>query len=359
MFIAAFAVILFSGSVANCRTFLVSTASDGVGINTLRGAILAANAAGGNNTIILTRSVYQLTLPGSREDAGRTGDLDITRGNLTIVGPSASRATITAVGLDDRVFHVLPNAHLKLENLIITGGSGTSAPLFFLPGENGGGINNAGVLTLNNCLLTRNVSGHGVYGTGGYGGSSGGDGGGIYNRGKLVMNNCQISENGCGVGTAGPGGSGGGIANTGSMTLNQCSICFNSAGRGGRANGQSIYGDDGGDGGGIYNSGTALINFCDISHNTTGEGTAGAQLGVANGSSSFWGGTGGSGGVVAGFLIQAICKWPFVPLATTHARTVVRVETAQAYMGLVVAGVMGGVAQAFIMPVLLSCIIVI
>src|ERR1039457_7306768 len=101
----------------------ITSTSDKTSANSLRGAILRANKFGGNNIIILARNHYQLTISGADEDACRTGDLDITRGNLTITGLSRSQVTIDATGLGDRVFHVLPGAHLTLVNLVVTGGS--------------------------------------------------------------------------------------------------------------------------------------------------------------------------------------------------------------------------------------------
>ncbi len=51
----------------------------------LREAVLNANACPGPHTITLPVGGYNLTIPGIDEDAGETGDLDIT-GDLTIVG---------------------------------------------------------------------------------------------------------------------------------------------------------------------------------------------------------------------------------------------------------------------------------
>src|SRR6266567_1478204 len=59
---------------------------DTTDVTSLRGAIIEANRRGGHHTIILTCTNYELTLQGSSEDAALTGDLDITRGSLTIIG---------------------------------------------------------------------------------------------------------------------------------------------------------------------------------------------------------------------------------------------------------------------------------
>src|ERR1700722_7225080 len=132
-------VVLFIAPRAKGLVFFVTDTNDGVGINSLRGAIIDANRIGGNNTIIHgqqfgqqfvqrrsnNQRIFRLTISGVDEDNAQTGDLDITRGNLTISGMSPS-VTIDATGLGDRVFQIFKNAHLTLENLVIKGGT---APL--------------------------------------------------------------------------------------------------------------------------------------------------------------------------------------------------------------------------------------
>ena len=89
---------------------------------TLRMAITKANSAGGSNTIILTNEIYNLTLVGADENSAHAGDLDITKGKLTILGVFKTNVIISATMLGDRVFQVLPGAQLTLSNLVITGG---------------------------------------------------------------------------------------------------------------------------------------------------------------------------------------------------------------------------------------------
>ena len=66
----------------------------------LREAIIAANAAGGTNTIDLPGGTYTLTLAGGGEDAAATGDLDITHANLTISGHGSDTTIIDGGGID-------------------------------------------------------------------------------------------------------------------------------------------------------------------------------------------------------------------------------------------------------------------
>ncbi len=106
--------LLFSAST-KAALFVVTDTNDSMNLTSLRGAIITANRIGRNNTIFLganrdlrasdQQSTYRLTISGTNEDAARTGDLDITQGNLKIVGVG-SNVTIDATGLGDRVFQV-------------------------------------------------------------------------------------------------------------------------------------------------------------------------------------------------------------------------------------------------------------
>lgn len=117
----------------------------------LREAIIAANANPGPDTIVLPagQGPYTLTRTGSPEEGALTGDLDITE-SLTITGPGGhiidgggTEATPT-----DRVFEIHAGT-VVIENVTIQGGSPADAP--------GGGIRNAGALTLRNVVVQDNV----------------------------------------------------------------------------------------------------------------------------------------------------------------------------------------------------------
>ncbi len=303
---------------AHAGTFLIRNTQDTTDEKSLRSAIIAANRRGGNNTIMLAKGTYRLTIPGPDEDAARSGDLDITGGRLTIVGVSAAKVIIDAGGSGDRVFHVLPGAQLILDDVTISGGAASG-------GESGGGIFNAGQLWLHRCVVRSNYT---TTGAGGYVGGTGGHGAGIYNTGWLALDRCIVSENataGGGAGGFGPndlgstnqgpggvGGSGAGICNVGTLTLNCCTISRNwtgSGGIGGFSTGVGDYGNvggKGGDGGGIYNVGRLTVNTTTLNGNLTGAG------GWGGGGYFVWtddfgfgfyytpGGPGGSGGDGAG-----------------------------------------------------------
>ena len=294
---------------APARTYTVTATNDSVGTDALRGAILDANRLGGNNVIILADArkvrgahaplVFHLTLTGADEDAARTGDLDITRGSLTISG-AVTNIMLDATGLGDRVFQVSHNASLTLINLTIAGGTapGNNYPSM-QNGESGGAIFNAGVLYLSHCTITNNASGGGNFALGNAGGSAGGDGGAVFNAGKLTMENCVVAGNQAGAGVDGAaGGNGGGIRNVGTCLLTACVISENRSGDGGGPAGNAIgFGGSGGIGGGIYNSGSILLKNCTVSANASGQGSSGGQpTGLVNsGSPGGWGGDGGDG----------------------------------------------------------------
>jgi hypothetical protein len=314
--------------------FYVSDSSDTTNVTSLRGAIIAANAAEGYNIIYLAGGTYRLTLAGADENACYTGDLDIGKDdNLTIIGES--NTVIDATGLGDRVIHVQPRAQLILYNMAITGGStvnGTNG-LSGGNGEDGGGIYNAGELTLNNCIVSNNATGAGGASTNSnYLGGNGGRGGGIFNAFLLAMNNSLVLSNATGAGgngravqgnaggysqggnggdgaglynlyrmsvvdtsftgnsngggglLYGNGGNGGGLYNHGGGTLDGCVVGDNSAGADG------VAGGSGGSGGGVYNTGTLTVKTCVVTGNSGGTG------GTAQGTNSIGGGKGGAGG---------------------------------------------------------------
>ena len=312
-FMAALFVPLLFNLQAHGRIYVVTDANDTPRITSLRGAIIDANRIGGNNIIMLGQQfnrrnnqqpVFHLTLSGANEDAARTGDLDVTRGTLTLIG-ATSNVTINATGLGDRVFQILPHARLTLENLTITGGTAPQAGYgsFYSPtrnAEDGGGIANAGILTLKNCVITSNSSGGGNGNPGNGGGKDGGDGGGIYSCGSLTVDHCIVIGNSSGAGFDGAfGGNGGGIRNDGTCFLTNSIISRNQSGAGGGPGGNAFgFGGSGGNGGGIFNSGTMVLSKCVISANVDGQGSGGGDPGNATVGSP--GGSGGNGGSGAG-----------------------------------------------------------
>ena len=105
------------------------------------------------------------TLVGTvRDDYNQSGDLDI-QSNVTIVGAGAATTILQGGGLD-RVVDVLTGATVTIVGVTITGG------IMNDPATGGGGIRNAGTLTLRNCAVQSNFAGT----------TASNDGGGIYNK---------------------------------------------------------------------------------------------------------------------------------------------------------------------------------
>jgi len=188
--------------------------------------------------------------------------------NLTItndqgVGPVTIDGGVSYTGFT--VFTVPEGVTASLSGLTITDGNTT--------GSNGGGISNAGTLTVNNCTVSNNISGNGNPGAGGgientgtltvsnstvSGNSASNGGGGIDNYGTLTVSNCTISNNSAEGNTPG-----GGISNNGALRISDSTFSNNSAGQGG---------------GGIVNNGVGQVAVSDstFSHNSVRNGEGGA-----------------------------------------------------------------------------------
>ena len=210
--------------------------------------------------------------------------------NLSVIGYPASVAGPVVVVINGQGRNTVvrisdSGAQVTLSNLTITGGSAPS---------NGGGVNNAGTLTINNSTISGNgaSNGGGIYNAGtltishsAIAGNSGSDGGGVNNAGTLTMFNSTITGNSAstGGGISGPGtltinnstiygnsgSNGGGVAGGGTLTISNSLIGGNSAstgggigdpGLGGTATifNSTIYGNSAGPGGGIYNTSRTL-----------------------------------------------------------------------------------------------------
>ncbi|MBV8858069.1 MAG: DUF4214 domain-containing protein [Acidobacteria bacterium] len=219
---------LFSSTAAPAPTRItVNSTSDVVGndgLCTLREAITSANtdaasgAAAGECAAGSGDDVIYLSVSGA---INLTAALPALSSNVEIVGgPDAqSLAVRHDTGGDYRVFNVTAGATVTIWRLTISRGIATS----------GGGILNAGTLTLNGCVVSGNQT------TQGSSGNPGGDGGGVSVGGaKATFTNCTIVNNRTGSGMA--GGYGGGIAAggpPGSTTLGNTLVANNTVPPGG------------------------------------------------------------------------------------------------------------------------------
>jgi CSLREA domain-containing protein len=336
-FVVAFvAGLLALPSAALAATIEVSTGTDVVAADgkcSLREAITSANlhaapftgpgecAAGtGGDTIMLPPGSVLLSIPGRGEDNNETGDIDIRAAGLTIRGSGAAPSTVDAQHID-RAFDVLSGATVTIVGVTITGGAtqvgATGAdkvppPMDVTagdggPGEPGGGIRNAGTLTLDDAVIAGNAAGDG-----GRGGNARGE------DGQFNQTIRGFDAGGGSGGDGGAGGAGGGIFDTGMLTLVDVTVTGNLAGSGGHggagtggngggsgtaAGGNAGFGaggngGDGGAGGGIAEAsrGALTVEDSSVSGNTAGAGgDGGLGGGGAGGPSAGSPGTGGPG----------------------------------------------------------------
>ena len=214
----------------------------------LRGAISAADTAGGSNTINLPAGTYTLTLSGS-------GSLDVT-GNLTIIGASEAGTIVESGTSADSglytVFDVSSSANATIETLTIQNGD-TQGTI------DGGGINNAGTLTLAGATVTGNAA---------Y------IAGGIYNGGTMTMTNDIVSAN---LSTNTNVEEGGGLYNAGTLSMSTTTFSSNVLGN----NPNNInYG------GAIFNGGSLNVNFSTFANNSAGLYGQGGALKVDEGNAT-------------------------------------------------------------------------
>jgi CSLREA domain-containing protein len=169
----------------------------------LRGAIIAANADGFSDTIILGAETYTLTEVGV-DDAAWDGDLDINS-DLVLIGAGSGQTTIDGNGgvTGDRVIHIFGDTIVEISGVTITGGTGI----------NGGGILGIGDLTLTDVIVSGNTAT--------------GSGGGIRTSTSLILESSEVSGNTSNIDSTPPGGGGGIYAYNSNVTITNSSITGN------------------------------------------------------------------------------------------------------------------------------------
>ena len=291
----AIAALLLSATATPAATVTVTNGNDS-GAGSLRQAIIDGSP---NDTINFAPRVTTITLT--------SGELVIDK-NLTITGPGANHLTVQVdlTVIRARVFNITSStANVSISGITISNGAAQDGP-------GGGGILNAGALTLTDCTISDNFAGN-------FNGIPIPGGGGVMNdNGTMTITGCTISNN-----QQFPGEGGGGVLNhNGTMTITGCTIGNNSASAdaialiftsagGGILNGSggsliitnsTISGNtcsaSGGDpffpapastfGGGVDNSGSMTITNCTISGNSsvaTGDFSVdtGSGGGISNG----------------------------------------------------------------------------
>ena len=144
-----------------------------------------------------------------------TGALPNLAHNISIDGPGAAQLIVRRdTGGSYGIFAVGSGATVSISGLSITNGYVAEFRAV------GGGIDNAGTLTVSNCTISGNIALGAVAGSAGVG-----YGGGIANFGTLTLSNSTVAGNDArGAGEAG----GGGISNDrGTVTVNNSTISGN------------------------------------------------------------------------------------------------------------------------------------
>ena len=202
----ALALLLWTGAT-HAATFTVTKVADTNDGTcdadcSLREAVVAANASGAADDIIVPAGIYLLDLDpnGAGEDLAATGDLDLTD-EMNLSGAGADVTIIDGNGTD-RIFDVI-NSTVEISGVTVQNG--------VVGGATGGGIGAVGAtLTLSDCTIRDNSSGLLGGGVGANatgltitdstlsGNSASSRGGGLFYKGfvrTLLVTNSTISGN--------------------------------------------------------------------------------------------------------------------------------------------------------------------
>ena len=201
----------------------------------LRGAINAANSAGGSNTIAFDGTVFYF---GGGVTLG--SDLPNITSTLTIIG--SSTATVSVTGNNHQLFYVNTGANLTLKNLTLENGAASYGAAIY--------INSLGTVTVTDSVLSGNVAtnnGGAIYVVNGtlnlsnttlYNNNAGNAGAAIYSdAGTLTLSDCAFTSND----TTNSTDFGGALYNrSGGLSVTGCTFSGNFSPTGG-----AIYNDGG------------------------------------------------------------------------------------------------------------------
>ncbi len=188
-------------------TIIPVTSVGDTGSGTLRDAFAQAATTAGPVEID-----FQIALPATIRLTQGQLELSDTGGPVSIVGPGAAELTIDGGG-ESRVLLIDPNVVASISGLTIADGSADSSGEYF-----GGGVCNAGTITLDDCAISSNDAGLVA--------------GALYNAGTATLDDCTVSGNRSTYG--------GGVLSSGALSLVNCRVSGNSAAGG--AGGVSSYG---------------------------------------------------------------------------------------------------------------------
>ena len=268
--------------LATTHNITVSGATSGTGTANATGGTFTYNGSGDQSIFQGTYCWVALSGSGTKSFSGTTTSTSgiTVSGSMTIAGDGASTTTVQGCGFEgatrSSVFIVESGNTVTIEDMTVTYGKTAS---------NGAGIHNLGILTINDCTISGNVT-------------TSGCGGGIdcHRDGRLTINNSTVYENtaewGAGVCNYGTGSSftnttitgntsnregGGVLLDVGTLTMDSCTVAHN----------HSDY-DASGDekGGGIYLwTGALNVQNTIIAYNIRGNdaGTTGDDYYYNNG----------------------------------------------------------------------------
>ena len=210
--LATFTLAVLPAHIAGANTLSVTNCNDS-GTGSLRQAVLDANS-GDIIDFALSPPCSTVTLTSVAIEIATS---------LTITGPGSSSLDVNGNNASG-VFQVDSGVTAAISGLAIEDGSASA----------GGGIDNAGTLTVTDSTVSGNTA-------------TIGDGGGIDNAGTLTVTDSTLSGNTATI------GDGGGIDNAGTLTVTDSTLSGNSAG--------SL-------GGGIDNAGTLTVTDSTLSGNS-------------------------------------------------------------------------------------------
>jgi hypothetical protein len=248
----------------------VATTAD-TGVGSLREAIATANLDPAPDTIGFAPAVTgTITLQTALPELSTT---------IVLEGPGASALTVARSSAEGtpafRVITVAAFVEVAVSGLTLAGGRA----------QEGGGLFNAGLLTVTDSTLSDNLAlaGGGIFNQGTLtinastfsGNSAVGAGGGISNSGTLTVNASTLSGNSALSGHSNAAGVGGGISNSGTLTVNASTLSGNSA----SGTSSSVSGS----GGGIFNSGTLTVTDSTLNGNSATNNNIGSDSGSGGG----------------------------------------------------------------------------
>jgi hypothetical protein len=239
------------------------------GAGSLRDALAQAQAG---DTVVFARGLRgTITLT--------SGELQVGPG-VTVQGPGAGRLTISA-NHASRVLEVLPGAGVMVSGVTITGGV-ASVPGSGATAGCGGGIfvDRGAGLTLTDSTVTGNTA-NAASTMGSLLAEVLGSGGGIYNAGTLTLDGDTVANNVANSGFVSAGeasvrGFGGGVYNDGTLTARHSALSGNVANSGQALSAVTGTDDARGFGGGIYNAGALTLCDAALNGNTANAGSSGS-----------------------------------------------------------------------------------